>query len=238
MALEVSRLFKYTAIILATLSVLKFKREMHKVNVVAANATIASMPKTRDVKFVPIKIKEPKKVIEEPIRTPLDFSQYLKRSWSPRPKTQLARRSTGVICMSESMTHDESSSVAFFVKIGKTGSTTLLSLINAKLSKRNDYKVAILQAENTMKNHDEWRSTLNKAVMGPCPKVIIGHWRFIDFTEKGFANPKIFSLVRNPLERIQSWFYYMVNQQYALNVILKYLLSRKLSDLRQIASKA
>ncbi len=206
MAVEASKVFQYVVVILATASVIKFQQEMDTFPVFAPEA-IANFTKKVEINIENITKKFSQ---DKPEETKVDFEPYLKRIWIPTTASVLPQMGESKNCLDQRKGHDESPNMAFFVKIGKTGSTTLLSLINARLSRRNGFYVTILEAENNIANPVQWRSILNQAVMGPCPKVLAGHWRYVDFYSKGFAKPKTFSLVRNPLERLQSWFYYMV----------------------------
>ena len=86
----------------------------------------------------------------------------------------------------------------------------------AKLKESNRLTLQILEPENKLDSTSDQLKHYVQTVVpkGPCPKIIIAHWRYINFITMKFANPIYFSLVRKPLDRLESWFYYMVQLQF------------------------
>ena len=93
----------------------------------------------------------------------------------------------------------------FFTKIMKTATSTLQN-VHRLLSMRNKYSLWDIEPPR-YRGKNATRIAL-EILMPSCPRLVNSHHRFIDFTASGFRNPTYVSMVREPLERIQSYFHF------------------------------
>ena len=93
------------------------------------------------------------------------------------------------------------------IQIGATGAFSLNNLIISHLAPRLGYHYSELESENQI---ILWEDGLDQITKGPCPKLVIGNWRYIDFNSYGFANPLYVSLTRDPFDRLRTWFQTLV----------------------------
>lgn len=102
--------------------------------------------------------------------------------------------------------------VLFFNRGAKVGSESLLELFNA-LEKYNDniyverdglHKLA----KRSLKRYEQYELAKTIAKFGE-GSVYIEHVNWIDFEEFGLSKPIYINMVRDPVEKIISWYYYV-----------------------------
>jgi len=102
-----------------------------------------------------------------------------------------------------------SSRVLLFNRVAKVGSQSLIRLM-VELSQTRGYHVSVDQRTVEQYNSPPWEQlqlaeTLTSFTM---PTVWVRHYNFLDFDSFGLASPKWVNLVRDPVERVISNFYY------------------------------
>ena len=102
-----------------------------------------------------------------------------------------------------------SSRLLLFNRVAKVGSQSLTRLM-AELSKRRSYSLEVDQRLEEQYNLAPWDQVelAERLAALPNPTVWVRHLNFIDFNALGLANPQWLGLVRDPVERVISNFYY------------------------------
>ena len=101
--------------------------------------------------------------------------------------------------------------MGFFITIGKSGFNKLQNLISEHLSHNLVYRTSFAPPSNEVEEVDRRNETLKQMIHGPCPKIVIGNWRYIHFPDEGYATPKYFSMTNDPYDRLRTWFYDVKN---------------------------
>ncbi|VDM75203.1 unnamed protein product [Strongylus vulgaris] len=92
--------------------------------------------------------------------------------------------------------------IVIYNRVPKTGSTTFTNAVAYDLYKVNDFNVMSLTDQGEfIRNITSW--TERK------PAFYHGHVAFIDFTRFGYKNPIYINIVREPLERLLSHYYFL-----------------------------
>jgi len=107
----------------------------------------------------------------------------------------------------------ETTKLLFFNRVAKTGSQALIALL-VDLQEKNKFKanidITMKGKEYVMEPKERVATQVDKVKsMARTGGVFIKHYNFIDFEEHGATiRPDYFAVVRNPIERVISWFYY------------------------------
>ncbi|KAL0271532.1 UNVERIFIED_CONTAM: hypothetical protein PYX00_008596 [Menopon gallinae] len=101
--------------------------------------------------------------------------------------------------------------VMFFNRVPKVGSQTFMELLR-RLSLRNDFAFHRdhIQRVETIRLVPGEQLDLASMIAGyEQPSVYVKHVCFINFTQFGLPQPIYVNLVRDPVERVISWYYYV-----------------------------
>lgn len=101
--------------------------------------------------------------------------------------------------------------LVFFNRVPKAGSQTFMKLLQRLAVKNNFqfYRDAVKKTE-TIRLADDQQLELAEVISGlPEPSVFIKHVCFTNFTSFNLPSPIYINVVRDPIERIISWFYYI-----------------------------
>ena len=102
-----------------------------------------------------------------------------------------------------------SSKLLLFNRVAKVGSQSMTRLM-AELSKRRSYSLEVDQRLEEEYNLAPWHQVelAERLTALANPTVWVRHLNYIDFNALGLANPQWLGLVRDPVERVISNFYY------------------------------
>merc|ERR1719427_2030629 len=97
----------------------------------------------------------------------------------------------------------------FYNRVPKCGSMSMTTLFY-KLGGENKFRVAspYEAGEQQDKNEDEEESFTNFLTSEPHPFVYIRHLYFIDFTKYHKKQPMYVNIMRDPIERFESFYYF------------------------------
>lgn len=125
-------------------------------------------------------------------------------------------------------THDANQSFVIFNRVPKAGSETLWSLLD-KLAKRNNftsysddqqlkkkrgYENTLMPMLEQLNYVNIFKDSVTYNASFPCS--YIKHINFINFEHFNYTNPIYINMVRDPIERIFSWYYYIRQSHYQL----------------------
>lgn len=101
--------------------------------------------------------------------------------------------------------------VLFFNRVTKVGSESLMELLQ-KLSPLNNLKViatSSVQVNVRIRNTEQELEQINLLAELQPGAVYIEHCNWLNFTKYQLAKPIYINLVRDPVERVISWFFYI-----------------------------
>uniref|UniRef100_A0A1I8P2M4 Heparan sulfate 2-O-sulfotransferase pipe n=1 Tax=Stomoxys calcitrans TaxID=35570 RepID=A0A1I8P2M4_STOCA len=101
--------------------------------------------------------------------------------------------------------------LVFFNRVPKVGSQTFMELLR-RLSERNNFQFHrdAVQKVETIRLADEQQHELAEVISDlPEPSVFIKHVCYTNFTKYNLPTPIYINVVRDPVERVISWFYYV-----------------------------
>ncbi|KAM7356283.1 heparan sulfate 2-O-sulfotransferase pipe [Cochliomyia hominivorax] len=99
----------------------------------------------------------------------------------------------------------------FFNRVPKTGSMQLISLLK-QLGKLHDYDVEVdpnnggIRASMTKREQETMIENISNLDEG---FAFVSHMNYLNFTQYGHARPIYINMVRDPVERVISWYYYL-----------------------------
>lgn len=106
--------------------------------------------------------------------------------------------------------------IILFNRVAKSGSEAMIQLIY-KLSKLNQYEVRRNKPKkyhNRIWNIQNQKQLINYIIKLKEPSIYIEHVNFINFTLFNLPKPIYINMIRDPIERIISWFYYVRSPWY------------------------
>lgn len=110
--------------------------------------------------------------------------------------------------------------VVFFNRCAKVGSQSLMELMG-RLAKRNNFKhsrnVAKSRSTIYIKPHEQME-LIKEIYEKPRPHIYSQHINYINFTQFRAPRPIYINLIRDPLERVRSWFYYVRAEWYYIDM--------------------
>ncbi|XP_017127264.1 heparan sulfate 2-O-sulfotransferase pipe isoform X3 [Drosophila gunungcola] len=101
--------------------------------------------------------------------------------------------------------------LVFFNRVPKVGSQTFMELLR-RLSERNNFQFhrdAVQKVETIRLAEDQQQEMAEVISELPEPSVFIKHVCFTNFTKFNLPKPIYLNVVRDPVERVISWFYYV-----------------------------
>lgn len=101
--------------------------------------------------------------------------------------------------------------VLFFNRVPKVGSQTFMELLR-RLSIRNDFSFnrdGVQRVETIRLGPDQQLELAELVADLPEPSVYVKHVCYTNFTKFNLPTPIYVNLVRDPVERIISWYYYV-----------------------------
>ncbi|TDG44021.1 hypothetical protein AWZ03_009570 [Drosophila navojoa] len=101
--------------------------------------------------------------------------------------------------------------LVFFNRVPKVGSQTFMELLR-RLSERNNFQFhrdAVQKVETIRLAEDQQQEMAEVISELPEPSVFIKHVCFTNFTKFNLPTPIYLNVVRDPVERVISWFYYV-----------------------------
>ncbi|XP_039486421.1 heparan sulfate 2-O-sulfotransferase pipe isoform X1 [Drosophila santomea] len=101
--------------------------------------------------------------------------------------------------------------LVFFNRVPKVGSQTFMELLR-RLSERNNFQFhrdAVQKVETIRLAEDQQQEMAEVISELPEPSVFIKHVCFTNFTKFNLPRPIYLNVVRDPVERVISWFYYV-----------------------------
>ncbi|XP_004526814.2 heparan sulfate 2-O-sulfotransferase pipe isoform X1 [Ceratitis capitata] len=101
--------------------------------------------------------------------------------------------------------------LVFFNRVPKVGSQTFMELLR-RLSERNNFQFHrdAVQKVETIRLADDQQQELAEVISDlPEPSVFIKHVCYTNFTKFNLPMPIYVNVVRDPIERVISWFYYV-----------------------------
>jgi len=109
--------------------------------------------------------------------------------------------------------------ILFFNRVPKVGSTSIQSLLG-RLSSENGFKLVrdtMNQVEMVTMDRKGQEELANRVMAHPEGSVFSKHVAWVDFAALGHPSPIYVNLVRDPVERLVSWFYYIRAAWYILD---------------------
>ncbi|XP_040580410.1 uncharacterized protein [Lepeophtheirus salmonis] len=103
-----------------------------------------------------------------------------------------------------------SNNIYMFNRVAKTGSQSITQLLVAlKPESGVDVQIDKRPVEFLMESYDAVKNFLSIIDRETKPTVFVRHYNFVDFTKYGYSwTPIYINMVRDPIERVISWFYY------------------------------
>jgi len=101
--------------------------------------------------------------------------------------------------------------ILFFNRVPKVGSTSIQSLLG-KLASANGFKLVrdtVNQVEMVTMDKKGQEELANRVMAHPEGSVFSKHVAWVDFAALGHPSPIYINMVREPVERLVSWFYYV-----------------------------
>ncbi|XP_059620106.1 heparan sulfate 2-O-sulfotransferase pipe isoform X1 [Phlebotomus argentipes] len=101
--------------------------------------------------------------------------------------------------------------LVFFNRVPKVGSQTFMTLIR-RLAAENSFtfhRDAVQRIETIRLSPDQQLELSDMIVDLPTPSVYVKHVCYTNFTRFGLPTPIYVNLVRDPVERVISWYYYI-----------------------------
>ncbi|XP_055387147.1 heparan sulfate 2-O-sulfotransferase pipe-like [Condylostylus longicornis] len=101
--------------------------------------------------------------------------------------------------------------ILFFNRVPKVGSQTFMELLR-RLAVRNDFQFhrdAVQRVETIRLGDDQQQELAEVITELPEPSVFIKHVCYTNFTKFNLPTPIYINVVRDPIERVISWFYYV-----------------------------
>lgn len=113
-------------------------------------------------------------------------------------------------------THNAEKDILFFNRVPKVGSQTLMVLL-LLLSKSNGFKATRDKPRNVetiMLTPNFKEHLVQEIIQEEEPSSYTKHVAYIDFASMDYLKPIYINMVRDPVERIISWFYYIRSPWY------------------------
>jgi len=109
--------------------------------------------------------------------------------------------------------------ILFFNRVPKVGSTSIQSLLD-RLASQNGFKLVrdtMNQVEMVTMDRKGQEELANRVMAHPEGSVFSKHVAWVDFAALGHPSPIYVNMVREPVERLVSWFYYIRAAWYILD---------------------
>ncbi|XP_077981924.1 uronyl 2-sulfotransferase-like [Glandiceps talaboti] len=142
---------------------------------------------------------------------PHDDYVYKGTSFLVKPKPLIPGIFNYTVKIDVEETPKTATDLIFYNKVGKCGSRTLVYLLRLLGQKNNFIAAGESKSKNSTKEMElsEQASLVERIDSLPRPATFYRHTYFIDFTRFGTNNPTYINVIRQPLSRLVSYYYFV-----------------------------
>ncbi|CAH1792676.1 unnamed protein product [Owenia fusiformis] len=119
-----------------------------------------------------------------------------------------------MIYLKEFEVKNRNENLIFYSRSPKCGSTTMIAVMRAACKYSGKYNVTYIEPvprKKDLKTLSKKKKYVSTHFIQESPKIVIGHFAFFDFIELGYKQPLFIDIVRDPVERWISKYYYFLS---------------------------